>query len=66
MSYDVRLALFGLERLELRRLKFDLTELFKIVNGFACRLYDCLQFFQNNSMHNTRRHPYKLNIIRIC
>ena len=43
LSYDECLALFGLERLDLRRLKFDLTELFKIVNGFiTCRIYDCL------------------------
>ena len=67
LSCDERLALFGLERLELRRLKFDLTELFKIANGFTtCRRYDCLQFAQTNSMHNTRGHRYKLNIIRTC
>ena len=60
LSYDERLALFGLERLELRRLKFDLTELFKNFNGFTtCRIYDCLQFAQTNSMHNTRGHRYK-------
>ena len=67
LSYDERLALFGLERLELRRLKFDLTELFKIVNGFTtCRLYDYFQFAQTNSMHYTRGHRYKLYIIRTC
>ena len=65
LSYDERLYLFGLERLELRRLKFDLTELFKIFNGFTtCRIYDCLQFAQTYSTHNTRGHRYKLNIIR--
>ena len=29
-----------------------------------CRIYDCLQFVQTNSMHNTRGHRYKLYIIR--
>ena len=67
LSNDERLALFGLERLELRRLKFDQTELFEIANGFTtCRIYDCLQCAQINSMHNTRGHRYKLNIIRTC
>ena len=45
LSYDERLSLLGLEKLELRRLKFDLTELFKFVNDFNMRRkYDCLQF----------------------
>ena len=40
LLYDERLSLLGLERLELRRLKFYQTELFKIVNGFTTsRIY---------------------------
>ena len=58
------LSLFGHKRSEPRCLKFDLTELFKIVNGFTtCRIDDCLQFAQTNSMHNKRRYRYKLYIL---
>ena len=35
LSYDKRLRILGLERLELRRLHFDLIELFKIVKHFT-------------------------------
>ena len=35
LSYVDRLELFNLERLELRRIHFDLIELFKIVNGWS-------------------------------
>jgi hypothetical protein len=67
LSYDERLTLFGLERLELRRLKIDLIEMFKIVNGYTdCSIYDILQFSQQNATHYTRGHRYKLNVNRTC
>ena len=64
LSYDECLSLFGHKRSKPRCLKFDLTELFKIVNGFTtCRIDDCLQFAQTNSMHNKRGYRYKLYIL---
>ena len=38
LSYDERLSLFGLERLELRRLKFDLSYL-KLLMVLLCVVY---------------------------
>jgi hypothetical protein len=67
ISYDERLTLFGLERLELRRLKFELIELFKIVHGYTtCCIYDVLQFGHHNATHITRGHRYKLTVMRTC
>ena len=57
MSYDERLSLFGLERLELQRLHCDLLELFKIVKRYTISdLFNCLSFNHNTNKHNTRGH----------
>ena len=64
LSYDNCLEVLGLERLELRRLYFDLIELFKIVNHFT---YSCIfnvLSFNQHALHNTRGHRFKLNVIR--
>jgi hypothetical protein len=64
LSYADRLKLFKLDRLELRRLQFDLTELFKIVKNFSsCNLSISLRFSNSNLFsfsHLTRGHRYKL------
>ena len=60
MRYDDRLRLLGLERLELRRLRTDLTELFKIVKGFSSQHLLSLVPFSFNT--NTRGHRYKLSV----
>jgi hypothetical protein len=66
VSYDERLVSFGLDRLELRRLRFDLVELFKIVHGFTtCNLLSLLNFTRTDVAHNTRGHRYKLIISRV-
>ena len=59
MSYDRRLEYFNLERLELRRIHFDLIELHKIVNKYTIsNLHNALQFC-NLATHNTRGHHFK-------
>ena len=63
MRYDDRLDFLRLERLELRRLRTDLTELFKIVKGFSSQyLFNILPFSHNS---NTRGHRYKLSKVFI-
>ena len=63
MSYDERLPLFGLERLELRCLHYDLLELFKIVKCYIISdLFTCLSFNRNTNNHNTQGHCFKLNV----
>jgi hypothetical protein len=45
MSYNQRLGYFNLERLELRRIHFDLIELYKIVNQYTVsNLHNAMQF----------------------
>jgi hypothetical protein len=67
VSYDERLVLFNMEKLELRRLKFDLIETFKIIHQFtACNLHNVLNLHNSVSVHNTRGHAYKLVINRTC
>ncbi len=54
-SYDDTLAHLGLERLELRRIRYDLVLMFKIVHGLV----------QTNLQHAqwaTRGHRYKLSV----
>lgn len=66
MSYDERLTLFNLERLELRRLRTDLVELFKIVHGYTkCNIFNSLSFSCNNVCNTTRGHRFKLNTKRV-
>ena len=58
MRYEDRLRLLGLDRLELRRLHFDLVELFKTVKKYSSqRLFSLIPFSQNT---RTRGHRYKL------
>jgi hypothetical protein len=65
LSYDERLHLFGLERLELRRLRTDIVELFKIVYQYStCNLVNKLNFVQLYNAHNTRGNRFKLTVPR--
>ena len=53
-----------LERLELRRLHIDLTNLFKIIQHFSARnIYNVLNFYR--ASHNTGGHRFKLAPCRI-
>ena len=61
-EYDDRLQFFNLEKLELRRIHYDLVMLYKIIHGYCCTsLRDCIHFAPN--MHNTRGHSLKLNVM---
>jgi hypothetical protein len=65
MSYEERLIYFNLDKLELRRLRADLVEMFKIINGFsACNVKNVLNFSNVNVYHNTRGHRFKLALTR--
>jgi hypothetical protein len=61
VSYQARLEALKLETLELRRLKFDLTQVFKILNGFVD--VDKAKFF-DLSTNSTRGHTQKLFLPR--
>jgi len=58
MTYDDRLKLLGLERLELRRLHTDLITCYKIINNLVAVQFDSLFKFATNT--NTRGHSLKL------
>ena len=62
LSYEEHLSLFGLEKLELRRLKVDLVEIFKIINNFSVSSLKNVKTFANDrpNLHNTRGHRFKL------
>jgi len=65
LHYEERLRLFGLQRLELRRLHSDLVEIFKIVHNFSSTdLHNVLSFSCNNFAYHTRGHRFKLNVVR--
>ena len=58
IPYEERLVHLRIDSLERRRLKTDLTEVFKIIHG-----YNCLQpelFFKFNVQARTRGHNYKM------
>ena len=57
LSYDDRLKLFNLKRLEIRRLSFVLLCCYKIIFGLVC--IDREAFFELRTSC-TRGHPYKL------
>jgi len=57
LSYDDRLKLLNLERLEIRRLRFDLLCCYKII--FGLMRIDLEAFFELRTSC-TRGHPYKL------
>ena len=60
VSYEERLSMFKLERLELHRLHIDLTNLFKIVQHLiACNIYNVLNFY--HASHNTKGRPCRTN-----
>ena len=64
LSYEDRLRLFGLERLELRRLHADIVQLFKIIHQYSmCSLNDNLIFNVSN-VHATRGNRFKLAVSR--
>ena len=60
MSYEQRLQILGLESLELRRLRNDLVETFKILHNF----YDSLSpdIFVRDGNGRTRGHSWKLRL----
>ena len=61
VSYEERLSMFKLVRLELRHLHIDLTNLFKIVQHFsACNIV--LNFYY--ASHKTRGYSFKLVLCR--
>ena len=58
LSYDDRLKLLNLERLEICRLRFDLLCCYKII--FGLMRIDREAFFELRTISCTRGHPYKL------
>jgi hypothetical protein len=59
MNYDDRLAILGIEKLELRRLKQDLIIVYKILFGLVD--IDAKEIFTvRNANHVMRGHPYTL------
>ena len=58
LSYVERLSVLGAETLELRRLKFDLLMMFKIIHNFVS--IDFGEFFALNNYNHTRGHCFKL------
>jgi Reverse transcriptase (RNA-dependent DNA polymerase)/Endonuclease-reverse transcriptase len=64
LSYTDRLHHFNLERLELRRLHNDLTEMFKIIKHYtATNLFTVFHF--SNTSHHTRGHRHKLSHVYV-
>ena len=61
LSYSQRLVLLGLDSLELRRLRTDLIEVFKIVHGLNGLNFN--DFFEYSTNH-TRGHSFKLYPIK--
>ena len=57
-SYQTRLKIIGLERLEIRRLHADLTMCYKIVHRLVNVPFD--QFFKLTQHNSTRGHSLKL------
>ena len=62
-SYDYtdRLKIVGLERLEIRRIRFDLIMAYKIIFGLTCLQLE--DFFQFSPCSSTRGHEYKLLVL---
>ena len=59
LPYHERLAVIGLETLEIRRLKFDLMMYYKIFHGIVS--LDISGFFNvSPNNHGTRDHDYKI------
>ena len=60
MSYDERLDKLDIERLELRRLHFDLITCFKILHNYVDLPAE--DFFTRSNVSFTRGHSYKLQV----
>ena len=60
LSYDERLKRLDLERLELRRLHFDLEMCYKVINHLVD--VPCDSFFKLATSSCTRGHPLKLSV----
>jgi len=60
-SYEERLAVLGLERLELRRLHSDLVMCFKVLHGLANLEFD--DYFEYSNAYRTRGHSFKLHVL---
>jgi len=58
LSYDARLQLLSLERLELRRIHCDLVTCFKITHQLVSILFSSM--FELSVSRATRGHPFKL------
>ena len=57
-DYTERLTIVGLERLEIRRIRFDLIMAYKIIFGLTCLQLE--DFFKFSPSVSTRGHDYKL------
>jgi len=60
MSYDDRLRLLGLDRLELRRLHADLTTCYKIIHNIVAVPFDSLFAYAANSIARGQADPQPL------
>ncbi len=58
LPYEERLVQLQIDSLEKRRVKTDLTELFKIINGYTCLQPE--HFFNFNVQARTRGHNFKI------
>ena len=60
IGYEQRLQIVGLERLDVRRLRFDLVMTYKITFGLTCLNFD--EFFKWSPCDKTRGHDYKFYV----
>ncbi|XP_071950765.1 uncharacterized protein [Antedon mediterranea] len=58
LAYPYRLKFLGLPTLEYRRLRADMIQIFRIINGLDA--IECRKFFTFVDCHGTRGHEYKL------
>ena len=58
LPYEERLALLQIDSLKKRRVKTDMIELFKIINGYTCLQPE--RFFTFNVQARTRGHNFKI------
>ena len=63
LSYRERLALFNLELLELRRIKFDMYYCFKILNNLTC--LDSNLYFSNDNRNILKIRNYDDKLLRV-
>jgi hypothetical protein len=64
IGYEQRLQIVGLERLDVRRLRFDLVMTYKIAFGLTCLNFN--EFFTWSPCDKTRGHDYKFYVSGAC